>query len=248
MRYFLDLAYDGSGFHGWQEQENANTVQQEINEALSTLLSVPVKCVGSGRTDTGVHARQQIAHFDARPGLSDPDRFLYQLNSLLPPAIAIKGISKVRDTAHARFDATRRTYQYHLHSQKDPFSNGQSYFLSAQLDIKQIDLACVNIRGHKDFESFSRVKTDVNHFDCEIFEINWRQLGHKHLFEVSANRFLRGMVRTMVGTLIDIGTGKLSLDDLDLILSRKDRRLAGRAVPAQGLFLTEVSYPSDLYI
>ncbi len=247
MRYFLEVAFDGTRFHGWQEQENAIAVQQVINEALSKLIGEEVKCMGSGRTDTGVHATQQVIHFDA-PGLSDSGQFCYQLNAILPKDIAIRNLRMVKPEAHARFDAVKRTYKYHIHTQKDPFSNGRSYFHPQPIKRAPILAACEVIHDTRDFESFSRVKTEVNHFDCEISEINWESRNDRHVFTVSANRFLRGMVRTMVGTLIDVGLGKLSTDDLALILRKKDRRQAGRAVPAHGLFLIEVLYPEDIYL
>ncbi len=247
MRFFIDISYKGTAYHGWQEQNNAITVQQVINEKLSQLLRADTKCVGSGRTDTGVHAKQQIIHFDATDEI-DTDRLLYKLNAVLPEDIAANEIRQVRENAHTRFDATKRSYQYYLHTKKTPFKKDLSYFFPHALDIGLINEGCKIFKQWTDFESFSKVKTEVNHFDCEIFEIEWKRESNDYIFFVSANRFLRGMVRAMVGTLLDIGTGKLSPDQLVTILEQKDRRAASRSVPPQGLFLSSVNYPNDIYL
>jgi tRNA pseudouridine38-40 synthase len=247
MRYFLDLAYDGSPYHGWQVQPNAPSVQEEVNIALSILLKQKTECVGSGRTDTGVHAFQQFAHFDANKRL-DTAHFMYQLNGILPQAIAIHHIRAVRPNAHARFDAVDRSYRYFIHTRKEPFASGRSYFFSETLDLKAIEEALQIIRQWHDFEAFSRVKTDVSNFECTIFEACWKEENYGHVFYVRANRFLRGMVRAMVGTLLDVGTGKTSLDEFGLILAKRDRKKAGRSVPPEGLFLNSVSYPASLFI
>lgn len=247
MRFFIDISYKGTAYHGWQEQNNAITVQQVINEKLSQVLRTETKCVGSGRTDTGVHAKQQIVHFDVDNEI-DTDRLRYQLNAVLPEDIAAKAIRPVREDAHARFDATKRSYQYFLHTYKTPFKKDQSYFFPHALNLEVIDEGCKIFKQWTDFESFSKVKTEVNHFDCEIFEIEWRRESNDYIFFVSANRFLRGMVRAMVGTLLDMGTGKLSPNQLVTILEQKDRRAASRSVPPQGLFLSSVIYPNDIYL
>ena len=247
MRYFIDISYKGTAYHGWQEQHNAITVQQVINEKLSQLLRTETKCVGSGRTDTGVHAKQQVIHFDSENDM-EPHRLLYQLNAVLPEDIAANEIRPVREQAHARFDATKRSYQYFLHNRKTPFKKDQSYFFPHALDQEAIDAGCQIFKQWTDFESFSKVKTEVDHFECEIFEIEWQKEVEGYIFFVSANRFLRGMVRAMVGTLLDIGTGKLDPVRLITILEQKDRRAAGRAVPPQGLYLSSVTYPNDIYL
>jgi len=247
MRYFLDIAYNGTNYHGWQEQQNANSVQAELNKGLSKILGVPMKCVGSGRTDTGVHARQQIVHFDCEE-LSDQDLFQYRLNSVLPKDISVRKTSLVSSSAHARFDACKRTYHYLIHQTKDPFKEKLSYFFSTKVDTEEISKAGEIFKKQTDFESFSKVKTEVNTFHCEILELEWLEVSEGYIFKVSANRFLRGMVRAMVGTLLDIGTGKLSYADLPLILDQKDRRHAGRSVPPHGLYLTEVAYPDHIYL
>ncbi len=246
MRFFIDISYKGTAYHGWQEQHNAITVQQVINEKLSQLLRTEMKCVGSGRTDTGVHAKQQIIHFDVSQDL-DTDKFLYKLNAALPEDIAANDIRMVKSAAHARFDAEKRSYQYFLHTKKTPFKKDRSYFFPHALDLKEIEAGCNIFKQWTDFESFSKVKTEVNNFQCEIFEIEWQEESDGYIFFVSANRFLRGMVRAMVGTLLDIGTGKLSSNQLIDILGKRDRRAASRSVPAQGLFLSSVIYPNDIY-
>lgn len=247
MRFFIDISYKGTAYHGWQEQSNAITVQQVINEKLTQLLRTDTKCVGSGRTDTGVHAKQQLIHFDVQEDI-DTDRLLYKLNAVLPEDIAANEIRRVRDDAHARFDATKRSYQYFLHTRKTPFNKDQSYFFPHAINLETIDEGCKIFKQWTDFESFSKVKTEVNHFDCEIFEIEWQRELDDYIFFVSANRFLRGMVRAMVGTLLDMGTGKLSPNQLTTILEQKDRRAASRSVPPQGLFLSSVIYPNDIYL
>ncbi|XOV92807.1 MAG: tRNA pseudouridine(38-40) synthase TruA [Bacteroidota bacterium] len=247
MRYFMDLSYKGTGFHGWQVQKNAISVQEMINKALSTILQVPTECVGSGRTDTGVHAHQQIAHFDTQETL-DTLEFKYKLNVLLPFDIAVNNLRQVESKAHSRFDASRRTYHYYIHSRKDPFKTGFSYYYSQELDHDKIIAALKTLEKTRDFQAFSKVKTEVKTFECEIFEISWETSEVGHRFVVSADRFLRGMVRAMVGTLLDIGLAKINLDDLETILKSGNRSMAGRAVPPEGLYLHRVEYPSNIYV
>ena len=247
MRYFLDIAYKGTNYHGWQEQENAISVQQTLNESLSRISAEEIRCVGSGRTDTGVHATQQMVHFDSQKAVKT-DKFLYQLNAVLPHDISAKSIKAVKPEAHARFDATKRTYHYHIHQIKDPFKEGLSYFFSGKLNIASINSGTTIIKGHKNFESFSKVRTEVNNFQCDIYTAEWRPTQEGWTFIISANRFLRGMVRTIVGTLLDMGQGKLSPTELPLILDQQDRKAAGRSVAAHGLYLAEVCYPEEIYI
>lgn len=242
----MDISYKGTNFNGWQIQPNGVTVQEEIEKALSTVLQSEIGIVGSGRTDAGVHATQQIAHFDSAE--IDPDKLAFKLNSFLSGDISINGIQSVKDDVSARFEATSRTYYYHLHREKNPFKKGLSYLFKPDLDIEQINRACEIIKDWQNFECFSKVHTEVNHFNCEIFEAKWDLDGNEHLFIISANRFLRGMVRAVVGTLIDVGTGKTSLEDLKRILESNDRSKAGRAVPADGLYLQKVVYPKDIYL
>ncbi|MEQ9304438.1 MAG: tRNA pseudouridine(38-40) synthase TruA [Marinoscillum sp.] len=247
MRYFLDIAYRGTAFHGWQIQPNAVTVQEEINRALSVLLQSPTECVGSGRTDAGVHATHQVAHIDTGTKL-DSGQLRYKLNALLPYEISVNEIRPVIPEAHARFDAVHRTYHYYIHTAKDPFKAGISYLFTPQLNTDLICKANELIRVWTDFQAFSKVQTDVNHFDCKIFEISWTETNDGHVFCVSANRFLRGMVRAMVGTLLDVGQRKRSLYELEEILKSGIRSNAGRSAPPEGLFLTEVGYPDSIYL
>ncbi len=247
MRYFLDLAYKGTNYHGWQIQKNAVSVQETINQALSTLLQQKTECVGSGRTDTGVHASHQIAHFDTSVEM-DLTKFQYKLNVLLPFDIAVNSIKQVKEEAHARFDAVRRSYYYCIHSKKDPFKSGYSYFYSQPLDLNLIRQAIALLKENRNFQAFSKVKTDVKTFECEIFDISWETSEDGHRFVVSADRFLRGMVRALVGTLLDVGHAKTSLEDLKIILKSGNRSMAGRAVPPEGLYLHSVDYPEQIYI
>lgn len=242
----MDISYRGTAYHGWQVQKNAHTVQAEINSALSTLLQTETVCTGSGRTDTGVHALQQIAHFDCERELDAQD-FSYRLNAFLPTEIAVNRIHPVTPEAHARFDAEVRSYHYLIHKQKDPFRLELSYQFSAPLDLEAITAGMEVIRHWKNFQAFSKVHTQVNHFACEILDISWKETNEGHVFSVSANRFLRGMVRAMVGTLLEMGQNKLDRNGLIKILESGDRSSAGRAVPPHGLYLTAVKYPINIY-
>ena len=247
MRFFLDLSYKGTNYHGWQIQPNGNTVQAELQTAISTVLRTEISITGSGRTDTGVHASQQIAHFDFDKE-EELEYLVFKLNSLLPPDISIHSIRSVNEDAHARFGATKRTYHYHITKVKDPFKTDVAYYFNQPLDLPLIEEACKIIGEWENFECFSKVHTEVNNFNCSIYSISWSESEDRHLFAVQANRFLRGMVRAMVGTLLDVGLGKTSLEDLKNILKSNDRSSAGRAVPAHGLFLEQVEYPEAIYL
>ncbi|MEQ9466065.1 MAG: tRNA pseudouridine(38-40) synthase TruA [Ekhidna sp.] len=246
VRYFMDISYRGTHFSGWQIQPNGVTVQAEIEKALGILLQKETPITGSGRTDAGVHAARQIAHFDAES--IDPDQLIFKLNSFLGEDIAVHGIRLVKDDVSARFEAVSRKYHYHIHQEKDPFKNGVSYYFRPILNVALIKQACEIIKDWQNFECFSKVHTEVNHFNCDIFHAEWKQEGTNHLFVITANRFLRGMVRAIVGTLIDVGLEKTSLEEVKKILESNDRSRAGRAVPAEGLFLQEVVYPPDIYL
>ncbi|MGV3696525.1 tRNA pseudouridine(38-40) synthase TruA [Flavobacterium sp.] len=241
MRYFIELAYKGTNYHGWQVQPDADSVQETINRALSVLLKTQIDVVGAGRTDTGVHARQMYAHFDFDAPI-DSKQLTHKLNSYLPKDIVIFDILPVADTSHARFDATKRTYEYHIHTMKDAFENEGSFQFHLPLDINAMNEACKILFRHTDFECFSKVNTDVNTFNCVIFEAHWKQQGNKIVFTISADRFLRNMVRAIVGTMINLGTGKISLSDFERIIESKDRSQAGFSVPAHGLYLTRIEY------
>lgn len=247
MRYFLDITYRGTNYHGWQIQPNGITVQEDLEKALSTILKTETPILGSGRTDTGVHAQQQIAHFDSDSEFQLED-LVYKLNAFLGPDISVNEIRTVNGEANARFSAISRTYHYHLHHAKDPFLAGVSYYFRPPLDLARINEACQIIEETQNFECFSKVHTEVNNFNCEIFEARWEQKDSRHLFVISANRFLRGMVRAVVGTLLDVGLYKTSLAEFREILDSRDRKKAGRAVPAEGLFLQQVKYPDEIYI
>jgi tRNA pseudouridine38-40 synthase len=242
LRYFIEFSYKGTNYHGWQYQPNAVSVQETLNKALSTVLKTTIDLVGAGRTDTGVHAKQLFAHFDI-DSVIDFDIIKYKLNSFLPNDIAIINFHKVKEDAHARFDATKRTYEYHIHSNKNPFNEDLSWYFQNELAIDKMNEACKILYDFTDFECFSKVNTDVNTFNCTIFDANWKKENSEIVFTISADRFLRNMVRAIVGTMINIGTGKISLDDFKKIIESKNRSEAGFSVPAHGLYLVKVEYP-----
>lgn len=242
MRYFVEFAYNGKNYHGWQYQPHAVSVQETLNKALSLLLKKEIELVGAGRTDTGVHARQMYAHFDFEETL-DSNHWVKKLNSFLPQDIAVYRFIPLHDDAHARFDATRRTYEYHIHLFKDPFENEGSWFHFHPLDVEAMNKAAQLLFEYTDFECFSKVHTDVRTFNCAVTEANWQQNGTKLVFTITADRFLRNMVRAIVGTLIKVGLGKTTLDEFRKIIESKNRGEAGFSVPAHGLYLTRVVYP-----
>lgn len=242
MRYFIHLAYNGTRFHGWQIQPNATSVQENLNKAFSVLLQTEINLMGAGRTDTGVHAREMYAHFDSDTSF-DITTFVHKLNSFLPKDIVIYDIIPVHDDAHSRFDATKRTYEYHIHQFKNPFIDELSWYFHQPLDIDLMNQASQLLFNYTDFECFSKVNTDVNTFDCTIFEAYWKRGQNDQLvFTISANRFLRNMVRSIVGTLINVGLHKITLDDFTKIIESKSREKAGFSVPAHGLYLTKIEY------
>jgi tRNA pseudouridine38-40 synthase len=242
LRYFIELAYNGTNYHGWQSQPNAKSVQETLTKALSTVLKTNIEIVGAGRTDAGVHAKQMFAHFDFEEELEIP-LLIYKLNSFLPKDISIFNFHKVHDDAHARFDAKKRTYEYHIHSQKDVFDSNGSWYHQNKLNINAMNEACKILLNHTDFECFSKIHTDVFTFNCKIYEAFWQQNNTKLVFTIAADRFLRNMVRAIVGTMINIGLEKISIDDFNKIIESKDRSQAGFSVPAHGLYLTKVEYP-----
>jgi len=258
IRYFLELAFDGTPFHGWQVQPNAVTVQEILNTALSTIFRQKIETLGCGRTDTGVHATQFYAHFDLDPdyGLWTMDsKPLTSLNSLLPNEIAVKRIIEVAPDAHARFDATLRSYEYHIHFNKDPFKHHFSWFLhDAQhspqdsANVNQPDISLMNkaagiLMEYQDFSCFSKSNTQVFTNNCVVSRAEWLEYKSSFIFHISADRFLRNMVRAIVGTLLRVGTGELEAEAIRNIIESKDRSNAGMSVPACGLYLTEVVYP-----
>ena len=246
MRYFIDLSYNGTNFHGWQVQPNALTVQSLMNDCLSTILTEEINCVGAGRTDTGVHAKQMIAHFDCDK-IFNPINLVSKLNAFLPKDIAIRSIRKVQSKAHARFDAKRRTYVYKICSSKNVFEYDKSYFFKNKLDLELMNEASLMLMNYSDFESFSRKNSDVKTFICYLSEATWTESNDFIQFKISADRFLRNMVRAIVGTMIDIGTKKTSLKEFDRIIQSKDRSLAGASAPSRGLYLTHIDYNNSIF-
>lgn len=243
QRYFIELSYNGSGYHGWQIQPNALSVQEEIESKLSRLYSnAPIKVVGCGRTDTGVHAHHYILHVDL-PIISDTQRFCVKLNRMLPSSIAIESAYPVSEDQHARFSATARTYRYFIHSKKDPFRSESSWYLNQTLDVAKMNEAAKFLIGKQDFTSLSKLHTDAKTNICDVRVAEWIQLDENALyFEITADRFLRNMVRATVGTLVDIGLGKLEPSDLPKILAAMDRQAASMSVPAHGLYLWKIEY------
>jgi len=247
MRYFLYLSYNGTSYHGWQIQENAITVQQVLNESLSTLLRREVSTMGSGRTDAGVHASMQVAHFDLDNAI-DTTELIRRLNGILPRNIAAHRLAVVDPEASTRFDAVSRQYHYKIHTHKSPFLENLSYGFYRELNLGLMNEASQELLKWKDFECFSRVKTEVNNFYCDIYEANWFRQNDDLLFSVRANRFLRGMVRAIVGTMLEIGQERMSLESFQQVLESRDRKKAGRAVPPQGLYLNDIVYPKEIFI
>jgi tRNA pseudouridine38-40 synthase len=241
LRYFIKLAYNGTQYHGWQIQPNAASVQETMNKAFSVILNTEISLIGAGRTDTGVHAKEMYAHFDFENSIYATN-LIHKLNSFLPKDIVIYDVFPVADDAHTRFDATKRTYEYHINTFKDAFLQEQSWYFHQKLDLDLMNKAANLLLKHTDFQCFSKVNTDVNTFDCTIFEAHWKQENEKLIFTISANRFLRNMVRSIVGTLINIGLHKITLDDFENIIESKNRDKAGFSVPAHGLYLTKIEY------
>ncbi len=245
MRYFLELAYHGGHYHGWQRQPSQVSVQQKLEEALQQLLQKTVEVVGAGRTDAGVHAKQLFAHMDVPMELAED--FEYRLNAVLPADIAVKGIYRVRPDAHARFSALSRTYRYFIVSHKDPFVRETTWFIKQTLDLEAMNKGASILLDHTDFKCFSRSRTDVKTYNCAIEYAIWKQEQEKLVFEIKADRFLRNMVRAIVGTLVEIGKGKMPPERMQEIIESRDRGQAGTSVPAQGLFLTRVEYPETIW-
>ena len=242
MRYFITFSYDGTAYHGWQIQPHSVTVQEELQKALSTLMRKPMEVVGAGRTDTGVHARKMIAHFDHDEVLDCP-QLVYKLNRLLPRDIAVQHVKPVADDMHARFSAKSRTYHYYVHLDKNPFLRSYSWQVYGNPDFELMNRAARVLMEYKDFTSFSKVNTDTKTNDCTITEARWDRVGEDQWrFTVTANRFLRNMVRAIVGTLMEVGRGRMTIEQLRSVIEAKDRCRAGDSVPGNALFLVEVLY------
>ena len=251
MRYFIHLAYNGANYCGWQTQPDLPTVQETLEKALTTLLRQPIAIVGCGRTDTGVHASDFYAHFDqamsgdqAMPG-DNLKNLVFKLNSFLPDDIAIFDIFPVADNAHARFDATARTYQYHVSNRRLPFRQGLYSRIYFEPDIDLMNRGAEILMEYDDFTSFAKLHTQVKTNICHLTQAHWEWTGDEWVFTIRSNRFLRNMVRSVTGTLLDVGRGKLTLDGLREIIEKKDRCAAGVSMPPQGLFLTRVEYPFE---
>lgn len=244
-RYFLEIAYNGTAYHGWQVQDNAVSVQEKLNQALKTILRQNIETIGAGRTDTGVHAKQLFAHFDIEqnPIIEQPTRFLHALNALLPHDIAVKRLIPVASDAHARFDATERSYEYHIHFDKDPFLHHFSWQIRDKPDIEKMNHAAQYLLGKQDFGCFSKSNTQVFTNICTITKAIWVHKGGHLIFHITADRFLRNMVRAIVGTLIEIGTKDKTAEYIKDVIASQDRSKAGTSVPACGLYLTSVRYP-----
>jgi tRNA pseudouridine38-40 synthase len=247
MRYFLKVAYQGTHYHGWQVQQNAVTIQGLIEKQLSMLFSLPIAITGSSRTDTGVHAQQQWAHVDF-PFSIDTIKLQQRMNGLLPADIAVLGIYPVNPIAHARFSATSRTYQYSLATHKNPFLFRETYFFSKQLDIAAMNQAAALLLQYQDFETFSKIgEAEREHYRCNISAASWQHGEDQLVFRITSNRFLRGMVRAIVGYLLKVGLEKCSVAAFEFALKQKDRSLSASLAPACGLTLTQVQYPTSIF-
>jgi len=247
LRYFLEISYNGLTFHGWQFQPNAIAVQETIENALKTLLKEEIKIVGAGRTDTGVHARHMCAHFDYSKEF-ELGELKNNLNSFLNQQIYIKDIYRVDKEAHARFSAISREYEYYISLVKDVFSYETSHFIQQDLNIEKMNQAISIIKDYKDFEAFSKSNTDVKTYLCNIISCSLIENQNMLIFRIKANRFLRNMVRAIVGTLLEVGLGKISPEEVHNIIKSRDRSKAGPSMPAHALFLTKIEYPSNIKI
>lgn len=246
FRYFIYLSFDGTNYHGWQIQPNGASVQETLMKALSTFLRREIEVVGAGRTDAGVHARLMVAHFDFDTEL-DGEVVTDKLNRLLPPDIAVYGVRRVKPEAHARFDATSRTYKYYIHTRKDPFRRGYSWRIFQPLDFERMNEAAQTLFDYTDFTSFSKLHTDVKTNNCRIYKAGWEREGDVWVFTIQADRFLRNMVRAIVGTLLEVGRGKLTVDGFRQVIEAKDRGRAGTSAPGHALYLVDVTYPEELF-
>jgi tRNA pseudouridine38-40 synthase len=246
-RFFFEIAYNGKNYAGWQSQANATGVQAVVESAMSKMFREEIKIVGSGRTDTGVHCEQQFFHVDIEKEF-EAQNIIQKLNSFLPRDISILSILQVKADASARYNAVERSYRYCITRKKNPFLEGLAWHYFKPADVRTMNLAAALLRGEHDFECFSKVKTDVNHFLCSIKKAEWKEEGDTLEFTITANRFLRGMVRAIVGTLLDVGSGKTSMKEFQQILQSRDRKKAGANVPPYGLYLTHVKYPANTFI
>jgi len=242
MRYFAELAYKGTAYHGWQIQPNANTIQETLEKAFSTILRTPdFSCVGCGRTDTGVHASQYFMHFDLENSI-DEVHLTHKVNALLPNDIVVYNIKHVKDSLHARFDAKERSYKYYINTERNPFTLGTSYYFSHPLDIEKMNEAANYLLQINDFACFAKVHSDVKTTICDVRFAKWEKIEDKLIFTITADRFLRNMVRAVVGTLLLVGEKKITFNEFKAIIESKNRSNAGRSVPGHGLFLRKIVY------
>jgi tRNA pseudouridine38-40 synthase len=248
-RYFIFISYKGTSYHGWQLQPNSVTVQKIVDEGLSVVLNEKISTIGAGRTDTGVHALFFCAHFESiSPDLASEKNLVYRLNSYLPKDISVNFIRKVLPDANARFSATSRTYKYYISRNKDPFLDGSSWYIHGDINIAKMNEAGRILFNHSDFTSFSKLHSDTKTNLCKIYEASWKEEGNLLVFTIKADRFLRNMVRAIVGTMADIGLGKMDLEEFEEIILAKDRCKAGKSAPARGLFLVDIEYPVEIFI
>ncbi len=248
-RYFIFISFKGTSYHGWQIQPNSVTVQKTLDEAIGTILNERITTTGAGRTDTGVHAVVFCAHFESvRQDLSTYKNLIFRLNRFLPKDISVTGISKVLPDAHARFSAVSRTYRYYISTVKDPFSEDSSWFLQGDIALDLMNKACLLLMKHSDFTSFSRLHSDVKTNLCRILSAHWEKRDNRIVFTIRADRFLRNMVRAIVGTMVEIGRSKTSLKEFEEIILAKDRGRAGKSAPAKGLFLEGIEYPEEIFV
>lgn len=249
QRYFIYLAYEGTNYHGWQVQPNGVSVQECLQKALSTLLRVETEVVGAGRTDAGVHAKLMVAHFDSEKEDLDLALLTDKLNRLLPPDISVYRVCKVHPEAHARFDALSRTYEYYITSVKSPFNRHLKWRMHGSLNYELMNEAAKILFEYTDFTSFSKLHTDVKTNNCKIMQAEWVQEDETTwVFTIKADRFLRNMVRAVVGTLVEVGRGKMSIEEFRKVIEQKDRCKAGASVPGHALFLVDIEYPAETFI
>jgi tRNA pseudouridine38-40 synthase len=246
LRYFIELSYKGKNYCGWQIQPNANTVQEEIQNALSKILRTPISCMAAGRTDTGVHASQMFIHLDTDIEIDSP-KYIYKFNAVLPDDIAIYSIFRVKDDAHTRFNAISRSYEYQVLQARNPFLLDTTWQIpNSKLNVALMNEAAKLLLKYTNYKCFSKSKTDVKTYNCTITNAEWIATDNLLIFHISADRFLRNMVRAIVGTLVEIGQGKKSISDFIKIIESEDRNMAGPSAPAQGLMLTAVNYPENI--
>ncbi len=249
MRYFLELAYKGTGYHGWQVQPNAVTVQEVLDDALNKAIrNENIHVVGAGRTDTGVHASYFVAHIDVLTSIDDTDRFVNKLNRILPNDIVVYSAIEVSDDTHSRFSAVERTYRYYVQTGRNPFNLDLVYRLPTTHNFAKMNEAASILLEYTDFTSFSKLHTDVKTNNCKISHAEWTENRDGWVFAITADRFLRNMVRAVVGTLLDVGRGKISIEDFRQVIEAKDRGEAGVSAPPQGLFLADIVYPEELFV